>query len=132
MSQGEGTAASKRRVWQYLRYALSATLIIVIFWKVLPQIADFTEVWKTIGDMTPLELAILTLLAIWNLLTYTLVWVASLPGLRYREAWIVSTSTNAVASTVPGGGAIAIGLTYSELHSWGFSRSRTTISVLVT
>jgi uncharacterized protein (TIRG00374 family) len=128
----ETEKASRRKLWLLLRYLGSVVLIVVIFWKVLPQVADFSQVAATIGDMTWIELTILTALAVWNILTYTFVWVTSLPGLRYPQAGVVSTATNRVASTVPGGGAIAIGLTYTILGSWGFSRSRTTISVLVT
>jgi uncharacterized protein (TIRG00374 family) len=36
------------------------------------------------------------------------------------------------ANTVPAGGAVSIGLTYAMLGSWGFSKSRATVSVLVT
>jgi uncharacterized protein (TIRG00374 family) len=37
-----------------------------------------------------------------------------------------------VANTIPAGGAIAVGLTYTMLSSWGFSKSRGTLSILVT
>jgi hypothetical protein len=37
-----------------------------------------------------------------------------------------------VSNTVPAGGAVSIGLTYGMLGSWGFSKSRITVSVLVT
>ena len=43
----------------------------------------------------------------------------------------MTQSTTAVANTVPGGSAIGIGMTYSMLGSWGYSRSRTTTAVLV-
>jgi uncharacterized membrane protein YbhN (UPF0104 family) len=36
-----------------------------------------------------------------------------------------------VANTVPAGSAIGIGMTYTMLGSWGYSRSRTTTAVLV-
>jgi uncharacterized protein (TIRG00374 family) len=37
-----------------------------------------------------------------------------------------------VSNALPAGGAIGVGLTYSMLSSWGFSKSRSTLSVLVT
>jgi uncharacterized protein (TIRG00374 family) len=40
-------------------------------------------------------------------------------------------ATNAVTNTVPGGSAIGIGMTYVMLGSWGYSRSRTSVAVLV-
>jgi putative heme transporter len=36
-----------------------------------------------------------------------------------------------VANTVPGGSAIGVGMTYVMLGSWGYSRSRTSVAVLV-
>jgi len=44
---------------------------------------------------------------------------------------VMTQATTAVANTVPGGSAIGISMTYSMLGSWGYSRSRTTIAVLV-
>jgi uncharacterized protein (TIRG00374 family) len=36
-----------------------------------------------------------------------------------------------VANTLPGGSAISMGLTYAMFNSWGFSKSRTTVSLVV-
>ena len=43
----------------------------------------------------------------------------------------MTQATTAITNTVPAGSAIGIGMTYAMLHSWGFSRGRTTIAVLV-
>jgi putative heme transporter len=123
--------APRRSVAVWVRSAVSITFVVVVFVLVLPRIADFSEVWSRIGELTGIELATIALIAVFKLVTYTFIWVASLPGLRYREAAVVANATNTVASIVPAGGAIAIGLTYSMLGSWGFSKGRTTISVLI-
>ncbi len=114
-----------------LRIAGSAALIVAIFWFVLPQVADVSDVWRQVRMMTPLELGSLVLASAWNLLTYWILLVAATPGLRYGQAMVLSASTTAVSNTVPGGSAVAVGLTYSMLSSWGFSRSRSTLSVMV-
>jgi putative heme transporter len=44
---------------------------------------------------------------------------------------VMTQSTTAVANTVPAGSAIGIGMTYTMLGSWGYSRSRSTTAVLV-
>jgi uncharacterized protein (TIRG00374 family) len=67
----------------------------------------------------------------WNLVTYWLVTMATLPGLRFGQAVVSVEASTAVANTVPGGSAIAIGLTYSMYSSWGISKSRSTVGVLV-
>ncbi len=113
------------------RFVLSGALVVAIFVFVLPQIADFSKVWAAISDMTWLELASLGLLAAWNLVTYWLVMVAATPGLTYPQAMVMTESSTAVANTIPGGSAIAVGLTYAMLGSWGFSKSRSTLSVIV-
>ena len=73
----------------------------------------------------------LGLLAVWNLCTYAFVWMSVTPGLGFGHAMVMTQATTAVANTVPGGSAIGIGMTYSMLGSWGYSRSRTTTAVLV-
>jgi uncharacterized protein (TIRG00374 family) len=82
--------------------------------------------------MSGFELAVLAVVAVWNLSTYWMVQVAATPGLTWRQAMVATQSSTAVANTVPAGSAISIGLTYAMLGSWGFSRSRTTVSLVVT
>lgn len=55
------------------------------------------------------------------------------PGLSFWRAMGMTQATTAVANTIPAGvgAAIGIGLTYTMLGSWGYSRSRTTTAVLV-
>lgn len=114
-----------------VRLAVSIAVVVLIFWFVLPQIADLSEVWSAIRAMTGLELAVLGLVAAWNLVTYWIVNVAATPGLTYRQAAVLTESTTAVANTLPGGAAVAVGLTYAMLGSWGFSKSRSTMSMLI-
>ena len=114
-----------------LRFAASAVVVVAVFWFVLPQVADLSDVWRQVTAMTPIELATLTAAALWNLVTYWIVLVQATPGLTYPQAAVLSASTTAVSNTLPGGSAVAIGLTYGMLSSWGFSRSRSTISVVV-
>ena len=70
--------------------------------------------------------------ATWNLVTYWILMVIATPGLTYPQSVVVTESTTAVSNSLPAGGAIGVGLTYSMLSSWGFSKSRSTLSVLVT
>jgi hypothetical protein len=72
------------------------------------------------------------LLAAWNLVTYWLLWMAVTPGLRWTQAMALAQSGTAVTNTVPGGSGIGVGLAYAMVDSWGFSRARSTLAVLVT
>ena len=111
--------------------SVSRGLAAAIFAYVLGSAADISEVGDAISSMSGLELLTLALLAVWNLITYLLVVVSATPGLTYPQAFVLVESTTAVANAVPGGSAIAVGLTYGMLGSWGFSRSRATLSVIV-
>jgi uncharacterized membrane protein YbhN (UPF0104 family) len=118
------------RTRQIIQVLLSLALVAVIFYKLFQGI-DFGEVWAAVTSMTWLELTILGLLAIWNLATYAFVWMSVTPGLSLWRAFMLTQSATAVANTVPGGSAIGIGMTYGMFGSWGLSRSRTTVAVLV-
>ncbi len=133
LPQDDGNPETRRsgRLRQVVRVILSLALAGAILAYVLGSAADFSEVRSAISSMTGLELLTLGLLACWNLATYWMVVVAATPGLTYPQAAVLVESTTAVANAVPGGSAVAVGLTYGILSSWGFSRSRSTLSVIV-
>jgi uncharacterized protein (TIRG00374 family) len=57
--------------------------------------------------------------------------VATMPGMTLRQATVSTQTSTAVSNTVVGGAAISLGLTYAMNTSWGFSRSRTSVSLLI-
>ncbi len=110
---------------------VSVALIVGIFGWAFPKLADFAEVRATIAAMTPIELIILGMVALWNMITYWFVMVAALPGSTMQQAALVNQSSTAVANTLPGGGAIGIGVTYGMYRSYGFSTDAIAGQVLV-
>ena len=120
------------RLRKVAQVVVSAALVVGIFWYVLQQFADLSEVWAAIRTLTWLEVFGLVVAATWNLVTYWILMVIATPGLTYPQSVVVTESTTAVSNSLPAGGAIGVGLTYSMLSSWGFSKSRSTLSVLVT
>lgn len=111
---------------------VSLVLLVLIFRYVFRQFADISEAWAAIQTLTWREIAVLVVATAWNLFTYWVVVVLATPGLTYPQAAVLTQSTTAVANSMPGGGAIAVGVTYTMLSSWGFSKSRATLSVVVT
>jgi putative heme transporter len=120
------------RTKRVLQIVVSLVLLAFIFWFVFRQFADFSSVLTVLRTLTWREIAILAVAAVWNLVTYWIVVVVATPGLTLAQAGVLTQSTTAVSNTVPAGGAVAIGLTYTMLSSWGFSKSRSTLSVVVT
>lgn len=126
------TAENPKGPWKRVIQALISLVIVVgIFVGVLPQFASYSDVWATIEAMTGPELFSLVLAGIWNIVTYWFVLVAVLPGLRYREAGVVNQASTAVANTLPGGGAIGVGVSFAMYTSWGFGVGEIALSALV-
>ncbi len=119
-------------VKKILQAAISLILLVAIFWFVFRQFADISEVWAAMQTLTWREIAVLVVVTAVNLFTYWIVVVLATPGLTYPQAAVLTQSSTAVANSVPAGGAVAVGLTYTMLSSWGFSKSRGTVSIVVT
>lgn len=102
---------------------IQAVISLAIGWAllvgVLPRLADLGEVWATVRSMTFVQTAILIGIAVWNLFGYQLVMMASLPGLRFRHAFLTGQIAAAVTNTVPAGSVVGIGVTYAVLSSFG-------------
>jgi uncharacterized protein (TIRG00374 family) len=130
VEQAPPAATHRSRTRLVVQGVLSLVLVVAIFYFLRRKI-DPAETWAAITAMTWQELATLGLLAVWNLCTYAFVWMSVTPGLGFWRATVMTQATTAVANTVPGGSAIGIGMTYSMLGSWGYSRSRATTAVLV-
>ncbi len=120
---------SRRRA--VIQALLSLVIVVAIFVGILPQVADFSKVWGAIRKMTWIEIVTLGIAATWNLGTYWFVQMASLPGLSWKQAMILTESSTAISNTVPAGSAVGIGISAAMLRSWGFRRSIVTLGLLV-
>jgi putative heme transporter len=120
---------SKRR--HLLRWALSLAVVIVVFVIALPRIADPSEVWETLTAMTWLELLTLMLAAAWNLVTYWVLMVVTLPGLSLTKAMIVTEASTAAASVLPAGQAVGLAIAYRMYASWGFRRRAIALALVI-
>jgi uncharacterized protein (TIRG00374 family) len=106
-----------------IQITLAVAVVVGIYAFGLPRIAEFSDVWIAVQRMTWLEAATLTALAFWNLFTYWLVEVASLPGLNYWQAMKVVSTSTAIANTMPGGGAFGLATTTAMYRTYGFKNS---------
>jgi putative heme transporter len=113
-------------------YVISVLIVIGIFWWAIPKFADYRDVWAAIKTLTPIETWSLVAATIFNLVTYWWANQAALPGLGIGKAAVLTQTTTTVANTLPAGGAIAVGLTYSILDSWGFTGTSVALYVGVT
>jgi putative heme transporter len=132
VSEGPSPRTRRSTTKRVVQAVVSLVLVVGIFVFAIPRIADYHDVWRTMQDLTPLEVWTLVAATAFNLFTYWLANMAALPGLRLGQAAVVTQTTTSVANTIPAGGAVAVGLTYQILGSWGFSASAISLYVLVT
>lgn len=112
--------------------ALPLVVVVGIFAFAIPRIADYGEVWSTMGTLSSLQLWTLIGASVCNLFTSWLANMAALPGLKLGPAAVVSQTATSVANAVPAGGAVALGVTYKLLRSWGFTGSAIALYIGVT
>lgn len=115
-----------------IRIGISIVLVVVIFFFALPKIADFSQVWAEMKEMTWLELSTLLFMSLWNIVTYWFVMMAGLPGSNFWQTMKVNQASTAVSNTLPGGGAIGIGVTYGMYSNYGFKKQDISLQILVT
>ena len=130
----EGRESKKKHspVRRIVSALISLVIVGAIFLYAIPRFADYSAVWATVTTLTPIEFTSLLLATVFNLFTYWLANMAALPGLRLGKAAVVTQTTTSVANTIPAGGAVAVGLTYSILSSWGFDAQAITLYIGVT
>jgi uncharacterized membrane protein YbhN (UPF0104 family) len=115
-----------------LRTAVPAALIAAAFGLALPRVASYRDVWTSIEAMTwPYALMVGTAAAA-SMVSYWITIRVVLPWIGLRQAAVVSLGSNAVASTLPAGGAVAVGVSWAMLSSWGLSTADFVLYTLVT
>jgi putative heme transporter len=114
-----------------LRVGVPIVLVGAIFFYAFPKIADFSKVWTEIRAMTWIEIGTLVAASLWNIFTYWFVMMASLPGSNIWQTMKINQASTAVSNTLPGGGAIGVGVTYGMYTAYGFSKSAISLSLLV-
>jgi uncharacterized protein (TIRG00374 family) len=134
VTAGEPPVAKRPRrpLLRGVQIALSIAIVVAIFALIIPKIASYGSVWKVITELTWLELASLVAATIFNLFTYWWQMQAAMPGLTLAQAAVNNQSSTTIANIIPGGGVIALGLTYTMFHSWGFTGSAIALLISTT
>ncbi len=118
----------RRMLSGFLSYGVVIIALLFLFSKM--------EGVENTGDALKLitwqQIVIMSLLGVFNLFTNWPPFVVALKGLRLREAAVTNTASAALSNTVPEGGAVATGLNFAMLRSWGFALDDITSQVIVT
>ena len=125
----EGRPGRSRKV---LRTAASAALIAATFGFAIPRFASYRSVWASVHAMSWPHTLLVATAAAASMTSYWITIRAVLPRLKLRQAAAVNLGSNAVASTLPAGGALAMGVSWAMLSSWGLSTADYVLYALVT
>lgn len=106
---------------RWVQAVTSVGAVALIFGLVLPKLADYGEAWDSITAMSSTKVIVVGLVALWNLVSYLPLIVSVLPGLRWRDAAVANFASTAASNTLPGGGALGVGVTITIERSYGFS-----------
>src|SRR5215218_10299383 len=105
------------------RTILSAAVAIVVvggvFAFVLPRIADYRDVWGVVSTLSWQRILLLAGAVVLNLATFAPPWMVALPGLRFRQAFVITQASTASTYLAPGGAAPGIAVSFAMLRGWG-------------
>jgi uncharacterized membrane protein YbhN (UPF0104 family) len=107
-------------------------VLVATFVFILPRIADYRDVWGVVKGLSWSDLALLAGATALNLATFAPPWMAALPGLRFRQAFVVTQASTASTYVAPAGAAVGMALSFAMLRAWGFAAGPVSLAVAVT
>jgi uncharacterized protein (TIRG00374 family) len=131
MTEPPRRSTGSRRWRRALPALLGLAVVAGVFGLALPRIASYGDVLAVVSGLTWGWGAVLAGAIVLNVVTFAPPWVAALPGLGVRRALVLTQAATAVASVVPGGEAVGMGLSMGMMSSWGFSRGAFTAAVAI-
>jgi uncharacterized membrane protein YbhN (UPF0104 family) len=120
-----------RRARRIAGVGLGLGVVVATFVFVLPRIANYRDVWDVVRDLSWEELAALGAITVVNLSTFPPQWMAALPGLRFRQAFVVTQASTASTYVAPGGPAVGMALSFAMLRGWGFRSGDVGLAVAI-
>jgi putative heme transporter len=133
--EAHGTAEKPRKKKTLIRtiqIVVSVGVTLAIFVLIIPKIASYTSVWKTVAKLTPIEFGSLVAATVFNLFTYWWQMMAAMPGLTLGQSAVNNQSSTTIANLMPGGGIVSMGVAYAMFYSWGFSGSQIALLISTT
>jgi len=111
---------------------LAIAVIVGTYVFVLPQFANYSQVWAQVQTLSWEWILVMIGAVIFNLATFAPPWMAALPGLGYWSAETVTQASTASTYLAPGGPAVGIGISAAMLFAWGFHADEVALAVTLT
>jgi putative heme transporter len=111
---------------------VAVAVIVGTYVFVLPQFANYGEVWAQVRTLSWTWIGILLATVALNIITFAPPWMAALPGLRFLPALTVTHASTAATYLAPGGPAVGVGVSAAMLFAWGFHADQVALAVTLT
>jgi uncharacterized membrane protein YbhN (UPF0104 family) len=109
----------------------TVAVVVAVFAFILPRIADYRDVLDVLRGLDWQDWALLAGAVALNLVTFAPPWMSALPGLRFRQAMVLTQASTALSIVSPAGAAVGMAGSFSMLRSWGFDRRSVGVAVAI-
>ncbi|MEY4137434.1 MAG: hypothetical protein RL205_1562 [Actinomycetota bacterium] len=129
-STGGGGAASKLDPKKSIILGIiGIAFIVLIFWKVIPQIGSYQDAWNSLQSMGAAAMILVIATVLLYLLAYGFPFKAATPGLKFWRSEQVNQAAFAISNGVPAGGAVGLAVQYGMLTSFGITPTASTAAI---
>ena len=112
--------------------AVGVAIAVSTFVFFLPKIANYSEVWDVVKELSwPWAIALLAAVLL-NLATFAPPWQVALPGLSFIRAMELTQASTALSIVAPGGPAVGAAGAFGMLRRWAFPARDITRAVTLT
>jgi uncharacterized protein (TIRG00374 family) len=100
--------------------AVGIAIAVSTFVFFLPKVANYSEVWGVVKELSwPWAIALLAAVLL-NLVTFAPPWQIALPGLSFIRAMELTQASTALSIVAPGGAAVGAAGAFGMLRRWSF------------
>ena len=97
---------------------IGLAVIVLIFWKVIPQVGSYEDAITALQDMGVLAMIAVGVTVVIYLVAYGFPFMAATPGLRYWRSQQLNQAAFAISNGVPAGGAFGLAVQYAMLATY--------------
>ncbi len=108
---------------------IGIAFIVLIFWKVIPQIGSYSEALASLESMTGIAIAIIIVTVVVYLAVYGLAYKAAEPKLSYWQSQQVNQAAFTISNGVPAGGAVGLAVQFGMLTSFRLAPTNATAAI---
>lgn len=108
---------------------IGIAFIVLIFWKVIPQIGSYSEALDSLESMTWIALAIIVVTVLIYLAVYGFAYRAAEPRLSYWQSQQVNQAAFTISNGVPAGGAVGLAVQFGMLTSFRLPPTAATAAI---